>query len=143
MSRFLSIHIDRPVTEVYEFAANPANLPLWAPGLGSDVVREGDDWFVETPGGRAKVTFAPANVFGVLDHEVVTPTGETVYVPLRAVVDGDGCEVVFTLRRAPGMTDEEFERDAGLVTTDLGLLKTAVEGHSPTVPSSSSRTASA
>jgi len=143
MSRFLSVHIDRPVAEVYEFAANPANLPRWAPGLATDVVRDGDDWFIETSGGRGQVTFAPANIFGVLDHEVVTPTGETVYVPLRAIADGDGCEVVFALRRAPGMTDEEFERDAGLVTNDLELLKSVVEGHSPTVPSSSSRTASA
>jgi hypothetical protein len=35
--------------------------------------------------------------------------------------------VVFTLRRAPGMTDAELERDAGLVTADLALLKTVLE----------------
>jgi hypothetical protein len=127
MSRHLSVHIDRPVAEVYAFAADPANLPRWAPGLGSSVVCEDGVWFVETPGGRARVTFAPANEYGVLDHEVVTPTGETVYVPLRAIADGDGCEVVFTLRRSPGMTDAEFERDAGLVSADLALLKQVLE----------------
>jgi hypothetical protein len=126
-SRHLSVHIDRPVAEVYAFASDPRNLPRWAPGLGGSVVREDGVWFVETPEGRAQLTFAPRNEYGVLDHEVVTPSGETVYVPLRAVADGDGCEVVFTLRRSPGMTDAEFARDAGLVSGDLALLKNVLE----------------
>ena len=127
-SRHLSVYVDRPVAEVYAFASNPAILPQWASGLGSSVVRENEDWFVETPEGRARVTFAPENDYGVLDHEVVTPSGDTVYVPLRAVTHGDGCEVVFTLRRSPGMTDVEFERDTALVTGDLALLKKVIEG---------------
>jgi hypothetical protein len=116
------------MAEVYAFASDPANLPRWATGLGSSVVREKQDWFVETPEGRARVTFAPQNAFGVLDHEVVTPSGDTVYVPLRAIADGDACEVVFTVRRAAGMTDAEFERDLALVTADLARLKKVLEG---------------
>jgi Polyketide cyclase / dehydrase and lipid transport len=127
-SRHLSVRIDRPVDVVYAFASDPANLPSWAPGLGSSITRDDGNWFVETPEGRAQVTFAPRNEYGVLDHEVVTPSGETVYVPLRAIADGDGCEVVFTLRRAPGMTDEEFDRDTTLVYSDLSLLKEVLEG---------------
>jgi hypothetical protein len=46
---------------------------------------------------------------------------------MRAIVDGAGCEVVFTLRRSPGMTDAEFERDSALVTADLALLKKVLE----------------
>jgi hypothetical protein len=126
-SRHLSVHVDRPVSQVYAFVADPANLPRWAPGLGSSVVQVDDDWFVETPAGRARVTFAPENGFGVLDHEVLTPSGETVYVPLRAIADGDGCEVVFTLRRAPAMADDEFERDTAQVEADLARLKEVVE----------------
>jgi hypothetical protein len=34
---------------------------------------------------------------------------------MPVIPDGDGCEVVFTLRRPPGMSDEDFARDAGLV----------------------------
>ena len=49
-------------------------------------------------------------------------------MPLRAVAHGDGCEVVFTLRRSPGMTNAEFERDAALVTGELALLKKVIEG---------------
>jgi hypothetical protein len=130
-SRHLSVYIDRPVRVVYAFASDPANLPRWAPGLGSSVTHDDGKWFVETPAGRVQVTFAPPNEYGVLDHEVVTPSGETVYVPLRAIADGDRCEVVFTLRRAPGTTEAEFDRDTGLVTADLALLKTVLEGEPP------------
>lgn len=126
-SRHLSVHIDRPVADVYVFVSDPAHLPRWAPGLGTSVVQEDGVWFVETAAGRAQVTFAPDNEYGVLDHEVVTASGEKVYVPLRAIADGEGCEVIFTLRRSPGMTDAEFERDAGLVSGDLARLKTVME----------------
>ncbi|MFG2045612.1 SRPBCC family protein [Dactylosporangium sp. NPDC048998] len=127
-SRHLSVYIDRPVSKVYAFASDPANLPQWAPGLGSSVAEVDGAWFVETGEGRVRVTFAPHNEYGVLDHEVLTPSGETVYVPLRAIADGDGCEVVFTLRRTAGMTDAEFERDAALINGDLALLKKVLEG---------------
>jgi hypothetical protein len=126
-SRHLSVHIDRPAQEVYAFVSDPANLPRWAPGLGTSVLHEDDRWFVETSEGRVQVTFAPQNALGVVDHVVVTPSGDTVYVPMRVIADGDDSEVVFTLRRAPGMTDAELERDAGLVTADLALLKTVLE----------------
>src|SRR5262245_23536325 len=133
-TRHLSVYIDRPVSQVYAFASDPANLPRWAPGLGNSVVDVDGIWFVETGQGRVRVTFAPHNEYGVLDHEVVTPTGETVYVPLRAIADGDGCEVVFTLRRSASMTDAEFDRDTALVNGDLALLKDVLEGLPGTPP---------
>jgi hypothetical protein len=46
---------------------------------------------------------------------------------MRVIPDGDGCEVVFTLRRQPGMTDADFSRDAGLVLADLRALKRLLE----------------
>ena len=47
---------------------------------------------------------------------------------MRVVPDGDGPELVFTVRREPGMTPEEFDRDAGLVAADLARLKHVLEG---------------
>ena len=126
-SLHLSVRIDRPVSAVYAFASDLANLPLWAPGLGSAVVHQDGSWFVDTSAGRARIEMAPANPFGVLDHDVTTPTGETVHVPMRAIVYDDGCEVVFTLRRSPGMTDDELARDTALVVADLARLKEIVE----------------
>jgi hypothetical protein len=127
-SRHVSEWIDRPADEVYEYAVDPAHLPQWAPGLGSSVEQADGRWFVETPGGRAAVAFAPRNEFGVLDHRVTFASGDEFYNPMRVIRGDDGCEVDFTLRRLPGMTDEEFERDAGLVAADLARLKQVLEG---------------
>jgi len=116
---------------VYEYAVDPANLPEWAPGLGSAVENVEGQWFVETPMGRVGFAFVEHNAYGVLDHEVTLPSGEVIYNPMRVVGDGDGCEAVFTLRRSPGMSDEEFARDAEAVAGDLARLKTIVEGRKP------------
>jgi hypothetical protein len=126
-SRHISTHIDRPAREVYDYASNPANLPDWAPGLASSVERVDGQWIVESPMGRVVVVFAARNDFGVLDHEVTLPSGETIYNPMRVTVDGTGCEVVFTVRRQPGMSDEDFERDANAVSADLSALKRVIE----------------
>ena len=67
------------------------------------------------------------NDYGVLDHDVTLPSGEIIYNPMRVTKDGSGSEVVFTLRRLPGMSDEDFERDAKAVAADLARLKQVLE----------------
>jgi hypothetical protein len=126
-SRHVSTYIDRPAKDVYTYASNPANLPEWAAGLGTSVERVDGDWVAESPMGRVVVKFAESNEYGVLDHDVTLPSGETVHNPMRVIPDGTGCEVVFTLRRRPEMTDDEFARDADAVQADLLTLKTLLE----------------
>ena len=127
-SRHVSIGIKRPMSEVYDFAADPLNLPRWAAGLaGSKVERDGQQWFTDSPMGRVTFAFTPRNDFGVLDHDVTLPSGQIVYNPLRVISDGDECEVVFTLRQRPDMTNEDFEGDADAVAADLATLKSLVE----------------
>ncbi len=124
-SRYISEWIDHPADEVYEYASNPANLPQWALGLGSSTEKIDDRWFVETPDGRAGFAFVQRNEYGVLDHYVTLASGEVVYNPMRVIADVHGCDVVFTLRRSPAMSDEDFRRDADAVAADLTRLKQA------------------
>jgi hypothetical protein len=77
--------------------------------------------------GRVTVSFAPPNEFGVVDHTVVLPDGTTFDNPMRVLARGVGSEVVFTLRRQPGMTDAAFDRDAATVQEDLATLKGVLE----------------
>ena len=127
-SRHISAWIARPADEVYDYARRPANLPSWAAGLGSEVEEVDGRWVADSPMGRVVVAFAPPNDFGVLDHDVTLPSGETVHNPMRVVPDADGSEVVFTVRRRPGVSDEDFARDAAAVTADLATLKGILEG---------------
>jgi hypothetical protein len=126
-SRHISERISCRVDAVYEYAVDPAHLPEWAPGLGGAVENVDGHWFVETPMGRVGFAFVERNALGVLDHEVTLPSGEVFYNPMRLLRDGDGCEAVFTLRRTPGTSDQEFERDANAVAGDLARLKEIVE----------------
>ena len=86
-----------------------------------------DDWIADSLMGRVKVRFAPRNDLGVLDHDVVLPSGETVHNPMRVVANGEGSEVIFTLFRRPGVGQEEFAADARAVQRDLKALKKLLE----------------
>jgi hypothetical protein len=123
----LTTRLRRPWRQVYDFASNPANLTLWAEGLGRGVERLGSRWFIETPSGRAELRFAERNPFGVMDHWVHFADGRVTYVPFRVVANGDGCEVMLTLFQPPCMTEGDHERDAALVRRDLDTLRTLLE----------------
>lgn len=126
-SRHLSIVIAREPADVYEFARTPENLPRWASGLAqSEITRDGDALFADSPMGRVRFVFAPRNEYGVLDHGVTLPSGETVTNPLRVLPHPDGAEVVFTLRQLTP-DDAAFEADAAMVEADLRRLKDLLE----------------
>ncbi len=77
--------------------------------------------------GRVVFAFVERNDYGVLDHDVTLPSGEAVYNPMRVIADGSSSEVVFTLRRQPGTSEEDFARDADAVSADLATLKRVLE----------------
>jgi len=125
--RNVAVSIARPAEDVYRFASDGAHLPRWASGLGESVRREEGAWIADGPLGRIVVRFAPTNGFGVLDHDVTLPTGETVHNPMRVVPNGGGCTVTFTLLRQPGVSAEKFAEDARWVERDLRRLKQLLE----------------
>lgn len=126
-SRHVSTVIGAEPQAVYAFASDPANLPRWAAGLSGSIAHVDGRWRAESPMGTVTVTFARANEWGVLDHDVELPSGEVTHNPLRVSAHPDGAEIVFSLRRADGVTDDEFERDAATVTADLARLKQLLE----------------
>jgi hypothetical protein len=126
-SRHLSVSIDRPAPAVYAYVRDPAHLPDWAAGLAAGVRRERGEIVADSPMGRVLVRFVPVNEYGVADHDVVLPDGTSVTNPLRVLADGDGAEVVFTARRRPAMTDEQWAADVAAISADLERLKRALE----------------
>jgi hypothetical protein len=103
--------IERDPFEVYQFVSNPKNLATWASGLSAAV----------------KVQFVERNKFGVLDHYVSTKSGAEVYVPMRVFANGAGSEVLLTIFRQPGVSEEKFAEDAHWVRRDLETLKELLE----------------
>lgn len=127
-SRIIHLSIEQPWKKVYAFASDPARMPLWAAGLATGLVQNGEEWIASGPLGDVRVKFADRNDFGVIDHSVTLPDGLTVYNALRVTPNGDGAEVAFTLTKLPAMSDAVFERDAAMVRADLARLKALVEG---------------
>ncbi len=123
----LKVSIDAPCERVYAFASNPANMPLWAPAFVKSIAQVKGEWIIDSNMGSVRIAFAPANPFGVLDHVVTLPSGETFNNPMRVVSAGTGSLVSFTMFRQSGMSDADFARDAGMIESDLQALKHAVE----------------
>lgn len=123
--RHLSVAIPKPWAEVYGYLRDPANWRHWASGLGQmqhDAAR--DVWTAQQDGvGLVTIVFTPPNAFGILDHRVTLPDGSEIHVPMRAMANGGGTEVVLTLYRLPGMDDATWKRDEEWVKLDLLALE--------------------
>ncbi len=125
----VSVGIATDPEAVYRYASDPLNLPVWAPGFAKSIEKRGTDWIAQTTLGQATIRFAPANDFGVLDHDVDLPSG-TFHNPVRVIRNGEGSEVLFTLIQLPGVSDEQFQQDMDTVRADLNKLRTVLEHQS-------------
>lgn len=120
----ISVSIPCDWRVLYERIWRPEYFPEWASGLSSSTLQQdGTDWVASGPSGAVRIRFTDHNDFGVMDHWVELSDGTSVYVPLRVIANGEGALVQLTLFRQPGMTAEQFERDAEWVRRDLDKLK--------------------
>ena len=106
---------------------------LWikkAAGLSGSVKNVKGEWVAESPMGTIKIKFADKNRFGILDHDVTLPSGETFYNPMRVFPNKDRSELIFTLYQRPGMSDKDFKNDEEHIKEDLERLKGLVEKQS-------------
>ena len=127
-SRHISITVEKPFAEVYEFLADPTTFPQWSSGLGHSFELVGPhQWTGETDTGHVTVFFSAPNESGILDHRVVRDDGDPVFVPMRVVPNGTGSEIIITLFQVNGMSDAYFERDADTTSNDLSTLKRLLE----------------
>jgi len=125
--RIVHVSIECPPKEVYEYILAVVHFPEWAPCFCKSLRQSEDEWLVEAPEGLVKVRFVERNEFGVLDHYVTLESGQEIMMPLRVIPNGRGSEVVFTLFRQPGVTDDMFDRDTEMVESDLRNLKSVLE----------------
>ncbi|MFD2759071.1 polyketide cyclase [Gulosibacter faecalis] len=112
---------------VAAFAGDPANLPKWAAGLSLGIRNEDGRWLTDSPTGEVEVRFVGDVADGVLDHDVVFPDGSVTRNPLRVTARDGGSEIVFTVAREAGVTDEAYARDCAAVAADLARLRDLLE----------------
>lgn len=119
--------VDVPADVVYAFARQMENLPLWASGLAKGIEQRGGAWFADSPMGEVQVAMAPANPFGVLDHDVTLPDGSRVHNAFRVTPCGDGSLLSFVVLRSAGTSQKNFDADVAHVRADLLALKQLLE----------------
>lgn len=125
-ARHISRFIARRPAEVCAFLADHRNLPKWAAGLSAGVSVDNGVLVSESPMGTVQVRFAAGAEHGVFDHDVTLPDGTTFHNPLRVLKNDEGSEVVFTLYRRAGVSDEAYEKDAATIASDLERLAAAL-----------------
>lgn len=128
-STTVQVSIARQPQDVYAYISNPENFPAWATAFCLSIRHSaGNEWIVETPDGPMSIRFVESNHYGVLDH-YVQPHGasEAILNPMRVLANGAGSELIFTLFRQPGMSEEQFAQDARMVHSDLQTLKRVLE----------------
>jgi hypothetical protein len=96
-------------------------------GLNKSLRRSKEGWIADSQGGVVKVRVTPRNSFGLVDHYVTRPSGQQVYVPMRSIANGGGCELLLTLFREPNTSDEQYASDTDFVKRDLNGLKELLE----------------
>ncbi|MFT4203770.1 MAG: hypothetical protein QM610_07605 [Chitinophagaceae bacterium] len=128
ITKHISITINKPVNEVYQFIVNAENLSKWATGLGGSSIRKiNEEWIADSPMGLIKIKFADKNEFGVLDHTITLPNSSKFYVPMRVVSNDGASELIFTSFKLTDMSAEQFENDNNIVKADLEKLKEILE----------------
>ena len=127
-ARTFSVTIRQEWQALYERIWHPEVFAQWAAGLAnSDLEQHGEIWQAQSSDGPIAIRFTPHNRFGVMDHLVDPGDGSEIHVPLRVVQNGAGAEVMLTLFRQPGMSDERYAADIKLINRDLRSLKALIE----------------
>lgn len=127
-SETISVSIDCPLEEVYDFLLEPLNIPTWGSNLGTTIQHAGgSDWVTETPEGPLTFRVPTRNAFGVLDHAAFRP-GETPSItPMRVFANGEGCELTYTMYQRAGTSDASFASEIEWVRADFLALKSLLE----------------
>lgn len=125
--RHLSVSIACDPEQAYAFLCVPEHFCDWASGLAQGLRQTDGQWLAMTAEGERRVRFSAENSLGVLDHWVYLQPDAPLYIPLRLVANGAGCELMLSLYRATGISDAQFAADADWVLRDLHAAKRLLE----------------
>ncbi|MEW6681904.1 MAG: SRPBCC family protein [Nitrospirota bacterium] len=122
-----TITINTAPKVVFDFVANPENLPKWAVVFCRGLRHEESRWIVTTPEGDMVIRYESDAKTGAIDMYVtVSPSVESPAFS-RVLANGEGSEYVFTFFQPPGLPDEEFRNQTEALKKELGVLKGLLE----------------
>tara|TARA_R110000868_G_scaffold15678_56_gene71463 strand:- start:8921 stop:9322 length:402 start_codon:yes stop_codon:yes gene_type:complete len=128
-ARTLTVLINRPIQDVYDFLVEPANLARWTlVGPGQAEPEEGPlVWSFDGPHGLVLVRFTPRNAFFVLDYSLQSGPHVWQSSSVRLIRNGNGCVLSHTSVQQPLVSDAVFASEEEWLYSDLLVLKTLME----------------
>lgn len=124
----IAVSINCPVEAVYEFLADPLNLPTWLADIGPSIQHVRDnEWVVDAPAGRFTFRFSPRNSFGILDFVVFREGEPEIPMRVRVVANGDGTDLMLTVYQKPETDDAIHASEVEWIRADVATLKTLLE----------------
>jgi len=125
-----AVTIGAAANDVFDFVADPQNLPRWAVGFCRAIRRDEEApgrWIVTTTQGDLPIRYVTDRELGVVDFYLSPVPGVEAGAFSRVVPNGDGAEYVFTQFQAPGMPDEVFEGQVRALVEELHVLRSLIE----------------
>jgi hypothetical protein len=118
-----SVTLPADHAEVFDFLANPENLPQWAVGFCRSIRRDGDGWLVDTGHEEVPMRFTTDATLGVIDFHFSPAPGVDAVARSRVVPNDDDSEYLFTQFQTPDMPDEVFEAQRTTLADELEVLR--------------------
>jgi hypothetical protein len=118
-----AVSIDGRANDVFDFLAEPTNLPKWAVGFCHSIRRDGERWVVSTATGQVAIRYVTDRALGVIDFYISPSPGIEAAAFSRVLSNGSGAEYVFTQFQTPGMTDEAFDGQVQALVEELRILQ--------------------
>ncbi|MFA5984258.1 MAG: hypothetical protein WC782_09600 [Methylococcaceae bacterium] len=126
-----TISIETTPQKVFDFVADPQNLPRWAIGFAKAVREEQGRWFVKTDAGEIGLRIDADNNTGVVDFWMIPAPEVEVLAASRVVQRGGASEYIFTQFQSGGMSNEDFNRSVQALRHELSVLKAQLEIECP------------
>jgi hypothetical protein len=118
-----AIEIEAGPADLFDFLADPENLPRWAVGFCRGIRRDGGQWLVMTAEGEVGIRYVTDRQLGVIDFYISPAPGVELAAYSRVLPNGDGAEYVFTQFQSPGMPDGVFAGQVAALTEELRILQ--------------------
>jgi len=117
-----SVTLAAPVDHVFDFLAEPENLPCWAVGFCRAIRRQNGRWLVTTAQGEVAIRYVTNRALGTVDFHISLAPGVETVAFSRVLPNGAGAEYVFTQFQAPGMPGEVYDANVVALAAKLHVL---------------------
>jgi hypothetical protein len=120
-----SISIAATPDSVLELVGDARRLPDWAPAFAQAVERDGDDWLVDSGGGRLRIRVRVGAGHGTVD--LVGPQDPSRGAHMRVLPNEQGSELLFTLVFPGGTAPEAVAEQMATVEGELETVRALCE----------------